>query len=226
MPDTAVVAARPWQFQARAPGPLARLFDNKTFLVVLCLTPAVGLLAVFLTYPLGLGLWLAFTDTKIGRAGEFVGLENFDSLFHDRIFWLSVTNTLFYTAAATAGKFGLGLWLALLLNHNVPFKSLIRAIVLIPWIVPTVLSAIAFWWIYDPQFSIITYVLTRSASSTTTSTSSARPGTRASPWSRPISGAASRSSPSACWPGCKPSRPRSTRRPCWTAPAPGRASAS
>ena len=132
---------------------------TRRFLVCLCLAPAVGLLVVFLTYPLGLGLWLAFTDTKIGRAGVFVGLENFESLYHDRIFWLSVTNTLFYTAAATAGKFGLGLWLALLLNHNVPFKSLIRAIVLVPWIVPTVLSAIAFWWIYDPQFSIITYLL-------------------------------------------------------------------
>ncbi len=61
-----------------------------------------------------------------------------------------------------------------------PFKSLIRAIILVPWIVPTVLSAIAFWWIYDPQFSIISYVLVdvlhwRPA----TSTSSARPGTRA-----------------------------------------------
>ena len=149
----------PWRFTAKDPGWLARLFDNKTFLVCLCLAPAVGLLVVFLTYPLGLGLWLAFTDTKIGRAGVFVGLENFESLYEDRIFWLSVTNTLFYTAAATAGKFGLGLWLALLLNHNVPFKSLIRAIVLVPWIVPTVLSAIAFWWIYDPQFSIITYLL-------------------------------------------------------------------
>ena len=75
------------------------------------------------------------------------------------MFWLSVTNTLFYTAVATVGKFGLGLWLALLLNQHIPFKSLIRAIVLVPWIVPTVLSAIAFWWIYDPQFSIISYAL-------------------------------------------------------------------
>ena len=152
-------AVHPWRFTTAEPGRLARLFDNKAFLITLCLMPAVGLLLVFLTYPLGLGLWLAFTDAKIGRPGVFVGLENFESLFHDRIFWLSVTNTLFYTAAATAGKFGLGLWLALLLNHNVPFKSLIRAIVLVPWIVPTVLSAIAFWWIYDPQFSIITYLL-------------------------------------------------------------------
>jgi multiple sugar transport system permease protein len=60
---------------------------------------------------------------------------------------------------ATVGKFVLGLWLALLLNHALPFKAFIRSIVLVPWIVPTVLSAIAFWWIYDPQFSIISYVL-------------------------------------------------------------------
>ena len=68
-------------------------------------------------------------------------------------------NTLFYTILATIGKFALGLWLALMLNQNLPFKSLLRAILLVPWIVPTVLSALAFWWIYDPQFSIISYVL-------------------------------------------------------------------
>ncbi len=159
MPDATRDAAPAWRFTSAEPSALARLFDNKIFLIVLCLTPAVGLLVVFLTYPLGLGIWLAFTDTRIGETGEFIGLDNFVSLFHDRIFWLSVTNTLFYTATATIGKFGLGLWLALLLNQHMPFKSLIRAIVLVPWIVPTVLSAIAFWWIYDPQFSIINYVL-------------------------------------------------------------------
>jgi multiple sugar transport system permease protein len=138
-------------------GPIARLLDWKPFLIVICLLPAVGLLMAFLTYPLGLGLWLAFTDTKIGRSGIFVGLENFTSLADDPIFWLSVFNTIFYTALATVLKFGLGLWLALLLNEHMPFKALIRAIVLVPWIVPTVLSAMAFWWIYDPQFSIISY---------------------------------------------------------------------
>ncbi len=160
MPEgMSVVSAHPWRWSPPENTWLIRLFDNRAFLAALCLFPALGLLFVFLTYPLGLGIWLAFTDTKIGRAGVFVGLDNFESLWNDRIFWLSVTNTLFYTAVATAGKFGLGLWLALLLNNNIPFKSLIRAIVLVPWIVPTVLSAIAFWWIYDPQFSIISYVL-------------------------------------------------------------------
>ncbi len=88
--------------------------------------------------------------------------------------------TIVYTVFATTVKFALGLWLALLLNSNMPFKSLIRAIILLPCIVPTVLSAIAFWWIYDPQFSIISYVLVDGLhGSTTTSTSSARPGTPA-----------------------------------------------
>ncbi len=151
--------AHSWRWSPPQDTWLIRLFDNKLFLASLCLFPAIALLVVFLTYPLGLGIWLAFTDTRIGRAGEWVGLENFESLWEDRVFWMSVTNTLFYTGVATVGKFGLGLWLALLLNHNIPFKSLIRAIVLVPWIVPTVLSAIAFWWIYDPQFSIISYVL-------------------------------------------------------------------
>jgi multiple sugar transport system permease protein len=138
---------------------LARLLDRKPVLLVLCMLPAAGLLLVFLTYPLGLGIWLAFTNTQIGRGGEFIGLANFVSLAHDATFWRTVANTIFYTVVATAGKFALGLWLALLLNEHLPFKSIIRALILLPWIVPTVLSAIAFWWIYDPQFSIISYVL-------------------------------------------------------------------
>ncbi len=153
-------AAAPALIRPRSePGRVARLLDNKTFLIVACLTPAVGLLVVFLAYPLGLGVWLAFTDTQIGGGGQFIGLGNFISLANDSIFWMTVFQTIFYTVVATAGKFALGLWLALLLNNNLRFASLLRAIILLPWIVPTVLSAIAFWWIYDPQYSIISYVL-------------------------------------------------------------------
>jgi multiple sugar transport system permease protein len=147
-----------WIRQRPQPSWIVRLFDWKPFLVIACLTPAIGLLMVFLTYPLGLGIWLAFTDTTIGRSGVWVGLENFQYLLEDNLWWNAVFFSVFYTAVATLGKFGLGLWLALLLNQHVPFKSLLRAIILLPWIVPTVLSAIAFWWIYDPQFSIISYL--------------------------------------------------------------------
>jgi multiple sugar transport system permease protein len=153
------VTAERFDIPRREAGWLARLFDWKPFLIFLCLLPALGLLVLFLTYPLGLGVWLAFTDTTIGQSGDFIGLGNYIWLAEDPVFWLSVGNTLFYTIVATIGKFALGLWLALLLNNNLPFKSFLRAILLVPFIVPTVLSAIAFWWIYDPQFSIISYVL-------------------------------------------------------------------
>ncbi|MEZ0168671.1 carbohydrate ABC transporter permease [Microvirga sp. TS319] len=135
------------------------LLQNKGFLGLLFMLPAAAFLLIFLSYPLGLGVWLGFTDTRIGRPGVFVGLENYQLLWEDSIFWLSVFNTILYTVAASALKFALGLWLALLLNEHLPFKALIRAIVLLPWVVPTVLSAIAFWWIYDSQFSIISWAL-------------------------------------------------------------------
>jgi len=148
-----------WTNRRVEPNWLARLFDWRPFLIFVCLLPAVGLLLVFLTYPLGLGIWLAFTDTTIGKSGRWIGVENFQYLMEDKIFWQAVFYSVFYTTVATVGKFALGLWLALLLNNHIPFKTVLRAIILLPWITPTVLSAIAFWWIYDPQFSIISYVI-------------------------------------------------------------------
>jgi multiple sugar transport system permease protein len=135
------------------------LMQSRGFLGGLFMLPAAIFLIVFLTYPLGLGVWLGFTDTRIGRAGVFIGLENYQSLWEDSLFWLSVFNTILYTVAASILKFALGLWLALLLNEHLPFKAFIRAVVLLPFVVPTVLSAIAFWWIYDAQFSIISWAL-------------------------------------------------------------------
>jgi multiple sugar transport system permease protein len=136
-----------------------RLAGNRDWLGFWFMLPAAAILLLFLAYPLGLGVWLSFTDAKIGSPGEFVGLENYDWLSDDKTFWLSVFNTLLYTVVASVIKFAIGLYLALLLNERLPFKALIRAMVLIPFIVPTVLSAIAFWWIYDSQFSIISWSL-------------------------------------------------------------------
>jgi multiple sugar transport system permease protein len=139
----------------------ARLWDNRNFLGFLFMLPAALILGVFLAYPLGLGFWLGLTDTLIGQPGRFIGLANFVSLAHDTVFWLVVFNTTLYTIVASAFKFVLGLYLALLLNRRLPFKALLRAIILLPFVVPTVLSAIAFWWIYDPQFSIISWSLVK-----------------------------------------------------------------
>jgi len=133
--------------------------DNRNVLGALFMLPAAVILLTFLTYPLGLGVWLGFTDAKIGRVGEWIGLENYEWLWEDSVFRLSIFNTIVYTVVASILKFALGLWLALLLNRHLPFKSFLRAIVLLPFIVPTVLSAIAFWWIYDAQFSVLSWTL-------------------------------------------------------------------
>jgi multiple sugar transport system permease protein len=140
---------------------LASVGQGRNLLGLIFMLPAAVFLLVFLTYPLGLGVWLGFTDTRIGRSGIFIGLENYQSLWGDHVFWLSVFNTVLYTTVASVLKFALGLWLALLLNQHMPFKAFFRAIVLLPWVVPTVLSAIAFWWIYDAQFSIVSWALVK-----------------------------------------------------------------
>jgi multiple sugar transport system permease protein len=136
-----------------------QLRHNRNWLGFWFMLPAMAFLIFFLAYPLGLGIWLSFTDTRIGRVGHFIATENYEWLWDDSIFWLSVFNTLLYTCLASAIKFAIGLYLALLLNENMPFKAMLRAMVLIPFIVPTVLSALAFWWIFDSQFSIISWSL-------------------------------------------------------------------
>jgi multiple sugar transport system permease protein len=140
---------------------LERLQNNRNALGLLFMLPAALLLLIFLTYPLGLGTWLGFTDAKVGRSGVWVGLENYEFLWGDSVTRLALFNTLFYTVVASILKFFLGLWLAVLLNRNIRFKTFFRAVILLPYIVPTALSAIAFWWIYDAQFSIISWALVK-----------------------------------------------------------------
>lgn len=140
---------------------LQKLQNSRNALGFLFMVPAALLLLLFLTYPLILGVWLGFTDTKIGRPGAWIGLENYIYLMSDSVTRLVLFNTLFYTVVASALKFVLGLWLAILLNEKIPFKTFFRTVILLPYIVPTALSAIAFWWIYDAQFSVISWVLVK-----------------------------------------------------------------
>src|SRR4029453_5872835 len=114
-----------------------RLKVNRNWLGFWFMLPTAAFLILFLAYPLGLGVWLSFTDTRIGRSGVFVGLENYEWLLDDAVFLLSVFNTLLYTGVASAIKFGLGLYLAILLNQNLPMKAVLPSVVLIHFIVPT-----------------------------------------------------------------------------------------
>src|SRR5665213_4498868 len=110
-----------------------RLKSNRDWVGFWFVLPAMGFLIVFLAQPLGLGIWISFTDARIGQPGDFIGLENYEWLWGDSIFWLSVFNTLLYTFVASSIKFAVGLYLALLLNENLPFKAVLRSLVLIPF---------------------------------------------------------------------------------------------
>jgi multiple sugar transport system permease protein len=123
------------------------------------LAPAMLMLTVFVAYPFARGIWLSFSDTLIGREGVYVGISNFVKLWHDSIFQRTTQNTFIYTGIATLLKLAVGMAVALMLNMLIGFKRLLRASLLLPWIIPTVLSTLAWKWMFDPTFSIVNWML-------------------------------------------------------------------
>jgi len=140
-------------------GPVTRLLEDERWLAVALLLPTVLLLGLFIAYPFVKGVELSVTDAKVGVPGRFVGLQNFQDVWNDGIFRVAVWNTCLYTAVTTIFKLALGLWLALLLNNNFKGKAFTRAFILLPFIIPTVLSTLAWKWMFDPTFSVLNWVL-------------------------------------------------------------------
>jgi multiple sugar transport system permease protein len=145
----------------RAPdrGAITRLLEDERWLALVLLLPTVLLLALFIAYPFAKGVELSVTDAKVGVPGHFVGMHEFAALANDSIFRTAVYNTFVYTAVTTVFKLALGLWLALLLNRHFKGKAVTRAFVLLPFIIPTVLSTFAWKWMFDPTFSVINWTL-------------------------------------------------------------------
>src|SRR2546426_468735 len=141
------------------PGALGRLLEREHILAGVLLAPALVILTLFIAYPFVLGIWLAVSDKVVGRPGNFVGLENFRVNLADAIFLRAFQNTFIYTFIATVLKLALGMAAALLLNHHFRFKRIVRASMLLPWIVPTVLSTLAWQWMFDATFSVFNWVL-------------------------------------------------------------------
>ncbi len=123
------------------------------------MAPTLILLVLFTAYPFFKGVELSVTDTRVGVPGHFVGLANFKAIWDDDIFRLAVWNTCLYTFVTTVVKLVLGLWLALLLNRNFRGKAFMRAFILLPFIIPTVLSTFAWKWMFDPTFSVLNWLL-------------------------------------------------------------------
>jgi len=151
--------------QAAVRQPRIRVFAREAPLGYLLLAPALLMLLGFVAYPFFVGLWLSVTDSEVGVIGQFVGWANYRFEFlNDRVFLSSISNTFVYTAVTTVFKLVLGLIMALVLNQAFPLQRFVRAALLLPWIIPTVLSTLAWRWMFDPTFSVINWVLTHSGS--------------------------------------------------------------
>src|SRR5262245_12491655 len=158
MPCTAVATPSAYAGSPRR-GPVTRLLEDERWLAMTLLLPTVALLGLFIAYPFFEGVRLAVTDTRVGIPGQFVGLQNFEKIWADDIFHVAVWSTCLYTVVATVFKLALGLWLALLLNRNFRGKAFTRAFILLPFIIPTVLSTLAWKWMFDPTFSVLNWIL-------------------------------------------------------------------
>ena len=153
-----LAGSRPYTGTPRR-GPVTRLLEDERWLASFLLLPTIALLGLFIAYPFVKGMMLAVTDTRVGVPGHFVGFANFAKLWQDDIFRVSVYNTCLYTFVTTVFKLVLGLWLALLLNRHFRGKAFIRAFILLPFIIPTVLSTFAWKWMFDPTFSVLNWML-------------------------------------------------------------------
>jgi len=145
--------------KSRRPGRLGQLLEREHVLAGVLLAPTLTILALFLAYPFLLGVWLAVSDKVVGRPGNFVGLQNFRVNLADSIFLRAFQNTFTYTFIATILKLALGMAAALLLNHHFKFKRIVRAGMLLPFIIPTVLSTLAWQWMFDATFSVFNWML-------------------------------------------------------------------
>jgi len=141
------------------PRPRYRPLEDERWLALALLLPTMVLLGLFIAYPFVMGVLLSVSNTRVGVPGDFVGLATFEKIWDDSIFRTAVYNTFVYTGVTTVFKLALGLWLALLLNRHFRGKALTRAFILLPFIVPTVLSAWAWKWMFDPTFSVLNWLL-------------------------------------------------------------------
>jgi len=158
------MAVRPAPLERSAPVS-GRMFSLRGFIERegifswLMLAPGVLYLLAFVAYPFFYGIFLSLQDRPVARAGVFIGLGNFVTLAHDAVFWQVTRNMFIYATVTTILKLGGGLVMALVMDQSFRGKNVARAFLLLPFIVPTALSTIAWMWIFDPTFSVINWVL-------------------------------------------------------------------
>jgi multiple sugar transport system permease protein len=135
------------------------LLSNERVFVIVTLFPAVILIGVYIFLPLFYSLYLSFFRTRLFEAAGFAGLDQYATLFTDEVFWIALINTLTYTAASVTFTLVLGLASALLLHRPLVGRDLFRTVMFIPYIIPYAAYALLWYWLFDPRYGLVNYLL-------------------------------------------------------------------
>jgi multiple sugar transport system permease protein len=133
--------------------------DREQNLGPLFITPALILILLLVAYPFCMALYFSLSNAFIGRPSHLIGIRNFINLWQSDAFRQTFQNAFVFTGAAVAAKIVLGISLALLLNQQLWFKRLIRGAVLLPWVIPTALSTLGWWWMFNSLYSVVNWTL-------------------------------------------------------------------
>ena len=136
------------------------LYSKKELGQLQLLFPVILLVSVFSLFPLLRGIYLGFTDYRLGDAISFNGFDNYAQLFNDEYFWDSFKIGMIWTFIVTTLQVSLGLGLALLLNNKIKFVALYTVLILIPWATPPIIRGILWRQMYEPNAGAVNILLT------------------------------------------------------------------
>src|SRR6476661_936786 len=148
-----IVAARQPRFGLR----LQEWLNREGVLGPLFVAPPLLLLIVLVAYPFSMAVYFSLSDSFIGRPSHVIGIRNFVNLWESDAFRQTFQNAFVFTGISVAFKLVMGITLALLLNQQLWFKRMIRGMVLLPWVIPTALSTLGWWWMFNSLYSVVNW---------------------------------------------------------------------
>ena len=138
---------------------LTRERVRSAWLFMMPMFVALGIVAI---YPLFNTIKYSFTDARLGDLYNYnyIGWFNYETLlFYDSWWWVSVYNTFFFSIVSVSLETVIGVIFALILNNNIPARGIVRAAILIPWAIPTIVNAKMFQWMFNQQFGVFNEIL-------------------------------------------------------------------
>jgi multiple sugar transport system permease protein len=146
---------------ARPGAALRRRLGADWHLGYLFVLPMVVMVLALVAYPFCYAVYLSLTRKYVGVPPVFVGFENYVRLANDGFFRRAVWNSLIFTFGSVGFKLVLGMVMALVLTSRIRYRNLFTGLLLIPWVAPTVVSALNFLWIFDASLGVLNYLLVK-----------------------------------------------------------------